>query len=226
MLSSVTLYCRVTMVAMLWGSQLSEMSKISQLLWDCYLRVFSKCLQNPSLRVFSKCTIQVPKDTIFDKSNTEENWQHSQNNDTLLHSGRPHRWLQVPSVQHSQAHIPTSIEELRIHLIKLLYMSIKAHLGMTEHLHPRRRFHEWESPGSHKSNYHGASCQEGDKSSLNNYCQLRFVENITNYLWGSWTTNICFCDFYFCFCRLGDNSRLHFSRHCTCLCTIWSSFDL
>ena len=113
-LPRVTLYCEVTMIVMFWGSQLSEMSKISQLLWDCYLRVFSKCLQNPSLRVFSKCTIQVPKDTIFDKSNTEENWQHSQNNDTLLHSGRPHRWLQVPSVQHSQAHIPTSIEELKI----------------------------------------------------------------------------------------------------------------
>ena len=56
---------------------------------------------------------------------------------------------------------------------------------------------------------------------------LSFVENITkHYLWGSWTTNIFFCDFYSCLCRLGDNSRLHCSRHCTCLCTIWSSFDL
>ena len=60
MLSNVTLYCQVTMIVIFWGSQLLEMSTISQL-WDCHLRVFVKCLQNsqilknPSLEVFSKC---------------------------------------------------------------------------------------------------------------------------------------------------------------------------
>ena len=44
MLSSVTFYCQVTMIVMLWCSQLSEMSKISQLLYDCHLKVFSKCI--------------------------------------------------------------------------------------------------------------------------------------------------------------------------------------
>ena len=42
-LPSVTLYCQVTMTVMFRCSHLSEMTTISQLLWDCHLRAFSKC---------------------------------------------------------------------------------------------------------------------------------------------------------------------------------------
>ena len=44
MLSSVTLYCQVTMIVIFWCSQLSEMSTISQLLLNYHLEVLSKCL--------------------------------------------------------------------------------------------------------------------------------------------------------------------------------------
>ena len=73
MVSSVTLNCQVTTTVMLWGSKLSEMSAMSQLLWDYHLNVFSIChrhclcvgqvvfsnhvtnFKDHSLKAFSKC---------------------------------------------------------------------------------------------------------------------------------------------------------------------------
>ena len=110
-----------------------------------------------------------------------------QNNDTLFHIPRPHKWSEEPSGQHSQAHIPTSIEELKIDFfyhsvswnwILLVWQKNTTDLGRIVRLRPRRRCLGLESPASHISRYHGASYQDVGKFSLKNCCQLTAAEEI------------------------------------------------